>query len=74
MLANEITSQMVDWSSYKDDVKKAIKNEELWGLGGSLSAYQNINDLEDELELIEQGEHEEVFNKYDKEMWLAYLI
>ena len=57
----KITSDMIDWDQYKESVKANIANEDLWMLGGSDFADDNIAELEEELaEYQESKEVEEL--------------
>lgn len=67
------TAEMVDWDAYKKGIEEAIANEELWGLGGSPYAEENIEMLKEELGLIENKEYAELLEKYDKCVWKDYL-
>lgn len=69
----KITSDMIDWDQYKESVEHNIANEELWMLGGSDFAEDNIKSLNEELELIEAGEFDELLEMYDDNIWEDYL-
>lgn len=69
----KITADMIDWDQYKESVKANISNEELWMLGGSDFAEDNIAELEEELEMIEAGDFDELLEKYDDDIWEDYL-
>ena len=69
----KITSDMIDWDQYKESFKANISNEELWMLGGSDFAEDNIAELEEELEMIEAGDFDELLEKYDDNIWEDYL-
>jgi hypothetical protein len=68
-----ITPDMVDWNAYKCSVEQSIANETIWGLGGSEFAEENIEKLEEELYLIENEDYDELFSKYDDDVWRDYL-
>lgn len=68
-----ITPDMVDWNAYRRSVEQSISNETIWGLGGSEFAEENIEELQEELYLIENEEFEELFDKYDIDVWENYL-
>lgn len=68
-----ITPDMVDWNAYKRSVENSIANERIWGLGGSEFAEENIEEFEEELYLIENEDFEELFAKYDEDVWREYL-
>lgn len=68
-----ITSNMVDWNAYKRSVQQSITNETIWGLGGSLHAEENIESLQEELHLIEHENYDELFSRYDDDVWREYL-
>lgn len=70
----KITSDMINWDQYKESVEQSIANEELWLLGGSDFAEDNIESLKEELELIEAGDFDELLEKYDDNIWEDYLI
>lgn len=65
-----ITPDMVDWNAYRRSVEGSISNERLWDTGFSR---ENIANLEDELVMIDNEEFEELFDKYDIEVWENYL-
>lgn len=69
----KITSDMIDWDQYKESVEQSIANEELWLLGGSDYAEDNIESLKEELELIEAGDFDELLEMYDDDVWEDYL-
>lgn len=69
----KITSDMIDWDQYKESVMANIANERLWMLGGSEFAEDNIAEMEDELEMIEDGDFDELLEKYDDNIWEDYL-
>lgn len=73
LVMGKITSDMIDWDQYKESVKGNIANENLWGLGGSDFAEDNIAELEEELEMIEAGDFDELLEKYDDDVWEDYL-
>ena len=68
-----ITPAMVDWNAYRRSVEQSIANETIWGLGGSEFAEGNIENLKEELDLIINEQYEEVFAKYDIDVWRDYL-
>lgn len=68
-----ITPAMVDWDAYKCSVEQSIANERIWGLGGSEFAEENIEELQEELYLIENENYDELFSKYDDDVWKDYL-
>lgn len=68
-----ITPDMVDWNAYRRSVEQSIANETIWGLGGSEFAEGNIENLKEELDLIINEQYEEVFAKYDIDVWRDYL-
>lgn len=69
----KITSDMINWDLYKESVEQSIANEELWLLGGSDFAEDNIESLKEELELIEAGDFDELLEMYDDDVWEFYL-
>lgn len=70
MAKKKITYKDVDWEDYRKSVKASISNERLWGTEFSR---ENIADLEDELDMIDNEEFEELFDKYDIDVWENYL-
>ena len=70
MAKKKITYKDVDWESYRESVEASISNERLWATEFSR---ENIADLEDELDMIDNEEFEELFNKYDNDIWELYL-
>ena len=72
-MAQNITLEMVDWFAYQRSVEESIANETIWAIGGSEFAEDNIADLENELELIIEGEYQSVLDKYDDDVWENYL-
>ena len=73
MAKKKITYKDVDWELYRDSVMGNISNERIWGLGGSEFADDNILEMEEELDMIDNEEFEELFNKYDIDVWEDYL-
>lgn len=69
----KITADMIDWSAYKESIKLQLQNEHLWSLGGSEFSAQNIAELEEEIDFIEEGSYDEVFEKYDENTWRDFL-
>lgn len=69
----KITADMINWDLYKESVEQSIANEELWLLGGSDFAEDNIESLKEELELIEAGDFDELLEMYDDDVWEFYL-
>lgn len=70
MAKKKITYKDVDWEDYRENVEASISNERLWATEFSR---ENIADLEDELDMIDNGEFEELFDKYDEDIWERYL-
>ena len=70
MAKKKITYKDVDWQDYRESVEASISNERLWATEFSR---ENIADLEDELDMIDNEEFEELFNKYDIDVWEYYL-
>lgn len=70
MAKKKITYKDVDWEDYRESVEASISNERLWA---SEFSRENIADLEDELDMIDNEEFEELFNKYDIDVWEYYL-
>lgn len=70
MSKKKITYKDVDWEDYRENVKASISNERLWATEFSR---ENIADLEDELTMIDNEEFEELFDKYDIDVWEPYL-
>ena len=66
----KITYKDVDWEDYRESVEASISNERLWGTEFSR---ENIANFEDELDMIDNEEFEELFNKYDEDVWENYL-
>lgn len=66
----KITYKDVDWEDYRKNVEGSISNERLWATEFSR---KNIADFEDELDMIDNKEFEELFNKYDIDVWKPYL-
>lgn len=71
MTKKKITYKDVDWELYRDSVENSIRNERLWATEFSRG---NIADLEYELELIDDEDYEELFNMYDEDIWVNYLL
>lgn len=70
MAKKKITYKDVDWEDYRESVEASISNERLWATEFSR---ENIADLEDELDMIDNEEFEELFNKYDEDIWERHL-
>lgn len=66
----KITYKDVDWEDYRESVEASISNERLWATEFSRD---NIAELEDELDMIDNEEFEELFDKYDIDVWENYL-
>ena len=69
----KITAEMVDWDLYKENVLQDIANENLWLLGGSNFAEDNIASLAEELDLINDEDYDTLLNMYDDDVWVHYL-
>lgn len=73
MEERKITAEMIDWDAYRISVEGAIANEELWALGGSDFAEDNIAELEKELECIDDGDYDTILDKYDYDVLKDFL-
>jgi hypothetical protein len=69
----KITAEMIDWDAYRKSVEGTIANEEMWALGGSDFAEDNIAELKEELECIADGDYDEILDKYDYDVMKDYL-
>lgn len=69
----KIKAEMVDWDLYKENVLQDIANENLWLLGGSDFAEDNIASLAEELDLINDEDYDTLLNMYDDDVWVHYL-
>jgi hypothetical protein len=69
----KITAEMIDWDAYRKSVEGTIANEEMWALGGSDFAEDNIAELKEELEYIADGDYDEILDKYDYDVMKDYL-
>ena len=72
-MEKKITAEMIDWDAYRISVEGAIANEELWALGGSDFAEDNIAELEEELECIANEDYDTILEKYDYDVMKDYL-
>ena len=72
-MERKITAEMIDWDAYRTSVEGAIANEELWALGGSDFAEDNIAELEEELECIANEDYDTILDKYDYDVMKEYL-
>lgn len=72
-MEKKITAEMIDWDAYRISVEGEIANEELWALGGSDFAEDNIAELEEELECIDNGDYDTILDKYDYDVMKEYL-
>ena len=72
-MERKITAEMIDWTAYRESIKGAIKNENLWELGGSDFAEDNIAELEEELECIDNEDYDTILEKYDDDIFEDYL-
>lgn len=71
-MASTLTAEMIDWNAYRESVEGSIKNEELWALGGSDFAEDNIAELKEELECIENEDYDTILEKYDDDVMRYY--
>lgn len=69
----KITAEMIDWDAYRKSVEGAIANENLWLLGGSDYAEDNIAELEEELECIDDEDYDTILDKYDDDVFEDFL-
>ena len=69
----KITAEMINWDAYRKSVEGTIANEEMWALGGSDFANDNIADLEEELEAIDNEDYDFILEKYDYDVMKDYL-
>lgn len=69
----KITAEMIDWDAYRKSVEDTIANENLWLLGGSDFAEDNIADLEEELECIDDEDYDTILDKYDDDVFEDFL-
>lgn len=72
-MEKKITAEMIDWDAYRISVEGTIANEEMWALGGSDFAEDNIAELEEELECIDDGDYDTILDKYDYDVMKEYL-
>lgn len=72
-MERQITAEMIDWDAYRTSVEGAIANEEMWALGGSDFAEDNIAELEEELECIANEDYDTILEKYDYDVMKDYL-
>ena len=72
-MERKITAEMIDWDAYRESIKGTIKNENLWELGGSDFAEDNIAELEEELECIDNEDYDTILEKYDDDIFEDYL-
>lgn len=72
-MERKITAEMIDWDAYRKSVEGTIKNENLWELGGSDFAEDNIAELEEELECIDNEDYDTILEKYDDDIFKDYL-
>lgn len=72
-MEKKITAEMIDWDAYRESIKGTIKNENLWELGGSDFAEDNIAELEEELECIDNEDYDTILEKYDDDIFEDYL-
>lgn len=57
-----------DWENYKNMLLETIRNESLWMIGSAdeeqeLLHVDNIKKLDEEIEAIDEGDYERVFEK-----------
>lgn len=69
----KITAEMIDWDAYRKSVEGTIANENMWALGGSDFADDNIAELEEELEAIDDEDYDFILDKYDYDVMKDYL-
>ena len=69
----KITAEMIDWDAYRKSVEGTIANENMWALGGSDFADDNIAELEEELEAIDDEDYDFILEKYDYDVMKDYL-
>lgn len=70
--------ERIDWEAYKANVKVAIKNEELWALGCTDDCNpheENIENLNQELEWLDEGNYDAVLDRYnhDESLFKPYI-
>ena len=70
--------ERIDWEAYKADVKVAVKNEELWSLGCTDNYNpheENIENLNQELEWLEEGNYDAILDRYnhDESLFKHYI-
>lgn len=69
----KITAEMIDWDAYRKSVEGTIANENMWALGGSDFADDNIAELKEELEAIDDEDYDFILEKYDYDVMKDYL-
>ena len=69
----KITAEMINWDAYRKSVEGTIANEEMWALGGSDFAEDNIAELEEELECIDNEDYDTIIEKYGDDIFYDYL-
>lgn len=68
----------IDWKKYKENLKGAIKNEELWALGSgdratSIMHTMNADDMRTELDMIEEGRFVELVKMKGAEWFRDFM-
>lgn len=67
----------IDWEAYRNNLLASIKNERIWELG-CLDDYnphtENIENLEEELEMLENGDYNAIINNHEKEYFNDFML
>jgi len=67
----------IDWEAYRNNLLASIKNEKIWELG-CFDDYNphtgNIENLEEELEMLENGDYNAIINNHEKEYFNDFML
>lgn len=59
----------LDWQGIKEDLQTSIKNERIWGMGGSLHSGENIERYEHLINLIDNEQYDDFMEEEDMEYY-----
>ena len=69
--------ERIDWDTFKEGLKAAIRNEKLWVMGATGEDFdmhmENIERMQEEIKDIEAGDYEAVLSSYDKSAFEDFL-
>lgn len=67
----------IDWDAYKEDLLQNLSNERLWEMG-CFDEYnphtENIQMIEEEIAMLEDGDYESVLSMHDVEYFEDFIV